>query len=120
MKNWDINPITGDYVMVGGAPTQTKSLKIPAYIRLKVKRGLWLYAPDAQYGSDYHLIKHQTNNNIIETTGISALQPLVDDGRASNITVETTDARRGGVALKTRIVDAQGEPEDIIFRPIGA
>lgn len=32
-QNWEIDPVTKDYVMKGGAPVNTDSLTIPAYIR---------------------------------------------------------------------------------------
>ena len=62
-QTWDINPVTGDYVMVGGQPSQTNDLNVPAYIRLKAPRqglrkrdgtpGGWMYAPDSKWGSNF-------------------------------------------------------------------
>ena len=46
---WDIDPVTGDYKMVGGAPSNTSSLTLPAYYRLKISRQQWMYAPNDKY-----------------------------------------------------------------------
>ena len=112
-QNWDLDPSTGDYVMEGGSPVNTESLTIPAYIRLKVKRGTWLYAPDATYGSDLYLIKKRRTTQSptnVETAAAAALQPLLDDGRASEIDVTAIVATRNAVGLQTTIIDARGEP----------
>ncbi len=122
MKNWSINPQTGDYIMQGGAPIETPSLQIPAYIRLKVKRNNWLYAPNSDYGSDFFLLKKKQaglDASTIETVAERALQPIVEDGRANSITVETQDTSRSGIEMKTTIVDAKGEPEEIVFKTLG-
>lgn len=122
MKNWNLDPKTGDYVMENGAPEQTGSLKIPAYIRLKTRRNQWLYAPNNDYGSDYYLLRKKQANldaSTIEAIGERALQPLVDDGRANEITIQTTGTTRTGIEMKTQIIDAAGEPEDITFSRLG-
>ena len=119
-QNWNQNPASGDYVMVKGAPEQTDSLTIPAYIRLKTKRLTWLYAPDTSYGSDFHLIKKRRtdqNPTLIENVAASALQPIVDDGRAREISVTTTVATRSGVGLETKIADASGQNIERLVLP---
>ncbi len=123
MKNWQIDPSTGDYVMSGGAPVETASLQNPAYVRLKVKRKTWLYAPDEAYGSDLYLIKKRrtdgSQNSLVENTAARALQPLIDDGRASEINVTTTQAARNGVGLEVDLTDAEGNSDQISLNPIG-
>lgn len=122
MKNWHLDPNTGDYVMENGSPKQTESLQVPAYVRLKVRRNQWLYAPDNDYGSDYYLLKRKQGNldaSTVEAVGARALQPLISDGRANQITVDTLDTARGGIQMKTQIIDAAGEPEEIIFSRLG-
>ena len=122
MKNWTIDPKTGDYVMNGGSPIETSSLQVPAYIRLKTRRSNWLYAPDSDYGSDYYLLRKRQgvlDASTVETIGERALQPIVDDGRASEITVQTSQTARHGIAMETKIVDAKGEPEEITFVGLG-
>jgi phage gp46-like protein len=115
-KSWDLDPKTGDYIMQGGSPVETDSLRIPAYIRLKVRRAEWLYAPDDDYGSDFHLIKKRKSTDDasnLEAIGARALQPIADDGRASLITVDTIAVSRHNVGLRTEIEDAGGEVETL-------
>lgn len=115
-QGWDIDPKTGDYKMTGGAPIQTDSLKIPAYYRLKIKRAGWLYAPADDYGSDFHTVKKRRTSDdasLIEAIAARALQPMVDDGRASTITIATTVVARNAVGLETEIFDARGRIETL-------
>jgi phage gp46-like protein len=121
-QNWDRDPITGDYLLQGGSPKQTDSLRIPAYNRLKVKRGTWLYAPDSSYGSDFYTISKRPTENAnarLENIGLAALQPMLDDGRASEIDVTLTENQRSASFLKVDIVDAAGELETETFTGLG-
>ena len=121
-KNWNLNPETGDYVLVGGAPENVETLKIPAYIRLKTKRQKWMYAPDLNYGSDLYLIVRKKNGETssqVEDTSAKALQPIVDDDRATSIEVETTQEARHALGLKITVTDAGGRTENIDIKPLG-
>lgn len=117
-KSWDIDPSTGDYIMdEQGKPKQTDSLKIPAYFRLKAKRGLWLFAPDPTWGNVTPL-KNRKNaiRNQLEITeeARSALQPILDDGRAQVIDVQlntTATRNRNSAAYEVGIVDADAKAE---------
>ena len=121
MNNWDLDPKTGDYVMQGGAPKNTESLAIPAYFRLKISRNRWLYAPDTDYGSDFHLIKKRKTNgdaSDIENIAARALQPLIDDGRAQSITIRAQQQVRHGVGIQVNIVDQEGDVQELEFVPL--
>ena len=122
MKNWKIDPVKKDYVMSGGSPVETESLTIPAYIRLKVKRTQWLYAPDDNYGSDFYLVQKQQTILApagLEAIGSKALQPIVDDGRAKSIDITADQIARHGVSLQTVIVDADSQQEQVKFNQLG-
>ncbi len=122
MQNWNIDPVKGDYVMEGGAPEQTDSLKVPAYFRLKTKRQQWLYAPDENFGSDFYTIKKRPAENAnqrLENIAAAALQPLADDGRASQITATVTQNTRNATGLNVSIIDAAGEVEEQTFTGLG-
>lgn len=54
MQTWEVDPKTGDYVLVNGSPKETNSLKMAAYFRMRTRRDQWLYAPDNKYGSKFH------------------------------------------------------------------
>ena len=121
-QNWNIDPQKKDYVMQGGAPQQTDSLQIPAYIRLKTNRTQWLYAPDTNYGSDLYTVQRNrttSDPSFLEAIAAKALQPIVDDGRASQITVTTVTDFRNAVGLQTTILDAQGTPEEFLINGTG-
>lgn len=122
-QNWNINPQTGDYVMDGGAPEETNSLLIPAYFRLKVQRQTWLYAPDNSYGSDFATLKKNLTTggsaDRIEQVAAAAVQPIADDGRASEIVVEAKGLARHGAELQVTITDAAGNVEETTFKGLG-
>lgn len=122
MQSWDINPKTGDYVMVKGTPVETNSLRVPTYFRLKIKRQQWMYAPDSKYGSDFYTLKKVPPNNaaqVLENVGAAALQPIANDGRASSIEVVADAISRNGAALTATIIDASGQEEVVTFPGIG-
>ncbi len=122
MQSWKIDPSTGDYVIENGSPVETDSLTIPAYFRLKAKRGRWLNAPDTNWGSDFYTITKRPSENAnqrLENIAVSALQPLVDDGRADSVEVNVLTASRGSAGLETKIVDASGEVETETFKGLG-
>ena len=121
-QSWNIDPSTGDYIMVGGAPEQTNSLQVPAYFRLKTKRTRWLYAPDNKFGSDFYLIKKRPSRNSnqrLETIAEVALRPIIDDGRANSVDAVVTENVRGGTGMDVTIVDASGRTEVQTFKGLG-
>lgn len=118
----EINPETGDYVVVDGKPVIDESLKQPAYIRMKAKRNTWMYAPDDKWGSDFHLIKKSRTTQAATreiNTAEKSLDPLIDDGRAADVLVEVSSRVRGQTQLKTTITEEVGEAEQTILIPIG-
>lgn len=121
--SWNVDPDTGDYVMdAAGKPVNNNDLKTPAYFRLTVGRTRWLYAPDTTYGSDFYLFKkkHLSNDpSTLEAVAQRALQPMIDDGRASAVTVNTTDAKRYQSDESVQITDAQGIPQSLSLDQIG-
>lgn len=124
MQSWDIDPITGDYILdpATGRPKTTNSLRVPAYFRLKIKRTQWLYAPDSKYGSDYYTIQKRpaaNANQRFENIAIKALQPIVDDGRASQVAATVEVNTRDSTQLDVEIVDATGEVEPVTFNGLG-
>jgi phage gp46-like protein len=121
-QTWDIDPKKGDYVMDKGAPVETDRLTVPAYFRLKTKRTRWLYAPDQAYGSDFYAVLRRPSLNageVLEGIAIDALQPLLDDNRASEIEVSADEFTRFGAGLNVKITDASGEADTLNFPGIG-
>ena len=121
-QNWNIDPARKDYVLVGGSPEQTDSLTVPAYFRLRITVGQWLYAPDSNYGSRFAEIKKRPtgrDTSKIENAASVALQPILDDGRAVSITVETNSANRSSVGLKTVIERQRGVFDQLEIPSLG-
>lgn len=119
-KSWKIDPQTRDYVMTKGSPTQDDTLKTPAYIRLMAPRNNWLYAPNDKWGSDYYLMHKRVGDYAaVEEVATRALQPVIDDGRASDVEAVITDSQRGAAELKVNITDSSGIPEVFNFTPVG-
>jgi phage gp46-like protein len=121
MQSWLIDPVKKDYVLKSGRPVETDSLQVPAYIRIKTRRTRWMYAPDTDYGSDFYLIKKRRSTadaSIFENTAAKALQPIVDDGRSSGISVTTQVLTRGGVGMSIDITDARGQSQETQIVPI--
>lgn len=115
--SWQINPMTKDYVMTNGAPVDSDDLIYPAYYRLMVQRTRWMYAPDTGYGSDFYTVKkHFSPNEVNSLTDIAlkALQPMIDDGRASDIEATYgSSLGRNDAQLNITITDAMGQPQQL-------
>lgn len=123
MSSWRIDPKTGDTLMVNGSPVEDDSLIYPAYYRLKIKRSQWLYAPNTSYGSDFYTVKKRFNPNdtnpLINIANV-ALQPMIDDGRASEINASyTTPKSLNDTQLSVEIKDAQGQPQTLKLPAVG-
>lgn len=121
MQSWKVNPESGDYLLDKGRPVETNSLQMPAYFRLRTRRREWLYAPDDKYGSDFHTVtRNQTQNGptFIEALAEQALQPVVDDGRASEIEITGKLESRSNVSLEVAITDSSGKIERLVFTEI--
>ena len=121
--SWRIDPKTGDYLQVNGAPVDDPSLIYPAFYRLKIKRTQWLYAPDTKYGSYLYTIKKRFNpNDVNPVANIArvALQPIIDDGRASDASVTyLSPLGLNDIQLSAVITDAQGQPQTLNLPSIG-
>ncbi len=121
--SWIIDPNTGDYVMSGGAPTESEALIYPAFYRLKVRRTQWMYAPDSSYGSDFYTLKKRfTALAVNPTIGIAekALEPLVEEGLASEVIVtQLPSSGRNDIQMDINLVDAQGEEESLLLPMVG-
>ena len=122
MQTWNLDPTTGDYVMTNGAPQQTDSLLVPAYIRLKTPNTKWQYAPDTTYGSKFYTIKKrpsENGNQQLENTAVEALQPMVDDGRALSATAQVVTFSRSSAGMNINLVDASGGEQEQTFPSLG-
>jgi len=119
--SWFIDPANGDYVLQNGNPIKDESLQFPAYARLKIKKAGWMYAPNADYGSDYSTVRKRTNTSqtLLESIGKKALQPLIDDGRALDIKFELDQSSRNGELQFCSITEADNNLLSFELSPVG-
>lgn len=118
--SWLINPQTKDYVMADGAPMRDETLQFPAYVRLKVEKEAWMYAPSRDFGSSLSgtTRRQKTTPTLTRKLMEKALEPLLLDGRAVTIDVEVKNISRYGVDTDIVIVDASGQDQTLELRQI--
>lgn len=101
-----IDPLTGDY-----DGTQITHLGNAVYLRIKTPRGS--YWPDPSFGSRLHLLNREKDLARLarqaEQYAREALQPLLDDGRATRLEVQAV-RESGRLTLRVTVFDANGEP----------
>jgi phage gp46-like protein len=122
--SWLINPQSGDYEISRGNPIRDESLQFPAYARLKIQRQSWMYAPDADYGSDFSTVRKRTATTptLLQSIGTRALQPIIDDGRASDATfssVQNTSGNRNSEEMLCSIMDNDDNILSFELTPVG-
>ncbi|MAL02636.1 MAG: hypothetical protein CL536_11000 [Alcaligenaceae bacterium] len=103
-----IDPLTGDY-----AGQQIQTLANAVYLRLFTRVGSWW--ADPQLGSRLHELQRMKDVHRIyklaKQYSEQALQPIIDDGRASGITVTATRAQPGRCLLHIEVVDVSGRTQ---------
>ena len=101
----ELNPLTGDYT--GG---RIDHLQNAVYIRLVTPLGTWW--ADPAVGSRLHLLHREKDlarvGLLAEQYAREALQPIVDDGRATRLSVSAAQPHDGRVLLHVRIETARG------------
>lgn len=120
--NWLINPATGDYAIANGDPQRDETVQFAAYLRLKLQRESWLYAPDTGYGSDFARVKKRTANapQLLIAVAKKALQPLQDENRVTTIEVESNGSARHYEALDITLTERDGNVASFVFEPVGS
>lgn len=101
-----IDPQTGAYT--GQLTSASTALVNAAYFRLQTPLGS--YWADTTLGSKLYLLKRSkdtANKTVLaEQYATQALQPLLDDGRATSVSATATRVRTGWMALHITIVDS--------------
>lgn len=112
MDAW-LNPTTADYELLTDAVTRDPAdgLANAAYIRLMTPLGSWWQDPTL--GSRLHELVRQKDLNRIgvlaKQYAEQALQPILDDGRATEIEVSTDQPHNGRLNLLIEVTAASGE-----------
>lgn len=102
----EISPLTGDYTHL-----TIHTLQNAVYIRLTTPLGAWW--ADGRVGSLLHTL---TREKALDRIGLlaqqyaeEALQPLLDDGRATAIVVTHQPPENGQLFLSIQVTDNRGE-----------
>lgn len=102
----EISPLTGDYTF-----KQIDTLQNAVYIRLTTPLGAWW--ADGRVGSLLHTLQRE---KALDRVGLlakqyaeEALQPLLDDGRATAIEVSVSPLQHGSLSLFIHVTDHRGE-----------
>lgn len=105
-----ISPITRDYILQAGAPQRDPAdgLANAVYLHLMTPLGSWWQ--DANFGSKLHLLVRQKDLRrvgfLAKQWAQEALKPILADGRATNIEVETEQPHNGRLNLLIIVTDA--------------
>ncbi|USE78056.1 phage GP46 family protein [Cupriavidus gilardii] len=101
-----LDPTTADY-----AGRQTDTLANAVYLRLATPLGSWW--ADPTLGSRLHELKREKDVARVAVLARQyaeqALRPLLNDGRATAITVQTSRPRSGWLLLQITVTQASGE-----------
>jgi phage gp46-like protein len=103
----NISTTTGDYTS-----SRIYSLQNAVYLRLETPLGS--YWADPALGSRLYELKREKDVPRVRLLAgqysEQALQPLLDDGRAQSVTVETQQGPTGWLYLLITVVDSSGTP----------
>lgn len=112
MDSW-INPVTRDYVLLGGAAQRDPAggLANALYLRLTIQLGS--YWEDITLGSRLHELQREKDVArvaiLARQYAEQALQPVLADGRATQINVSTERPGNGRLHLLIEVLAASGE-----------
>lgn len=112
-----LDPTTGGYTLANGAliPDPARGLANAVYLRLMTPLGT--YWADSTLGSRLHELAREKDVPrvavLAKAYSEQALQPLLDDGRATAIAVETEQRHDGWLRLLVKVTDAGGR--DYLF-----
>lgn len=108
----EISPLTRDYTS-----KNIHSLQNAVYIRLTTPLGSWW--ANGRVGSLLHTLEREKD---VDRVGLlaqqyaeEALQPLIDDGRASDIQVTYEQLKDGHLILLIKVIDNRGQSFDFNY-----
>lgn len=111
MDIW-IDPATAGYQLAAGAPVRDPAggLANAVYLRLSIPLGSWWAAPEV--GSRLHELQREKDLSRVELLARQytqeALQPLLDDGRATAIEITTQRPHDGRLLMQIELTAATG------------
>lgn len=107
-----VDPVTRGYVLESGQLVRDLARGLGNAVYLRLKTPLGSYWADASLGSRLHELQREKDVARVAILARAyceqALQPLLDDGRALAISVDTERLHDGRLALAVRVTDAGG------------
>ena len=113
MSDAFISPLSGDYVIVNDVPVADPAggLANAVYLRLMTPLGGWW--ADPTLGSRLHELVREKDvprvQILAKQYAETALQPILDDGRAKSITITVEQPFYGRLNMEIEVIDARGE-----------
>ena len=108
-----INPATGDYDIVAGAPVRDPAGGLANAVYLRLMTPLGSYWRDTTLGSRLHELQREKDVGrvaiLARQYAEQALAPIVADGRATRIDVSTERPGNGRLNLLIEVTAASGE-----------
>ncbi|MES2237607.1 MAG: phage GP46 family protein [Pseudomonadota bacterium] len=112
-----INPVTRDYIIVQGAVVRDPADGLANAVYLRLMTPLGSYWADATLGSRLHELQRAKDLPRVELLArqyaAQALQPILDDGRATAVDISTERIKAGDatgrLSLLIEVTAASGE-----------
>lgn len=108
----ELSPLTRDYTS-----KNIHSLQNAVYIRLTTPLGSWW--ANGRVGSLLHTLEREKDvarvGLLAQQYAEEALQPLIDDGRASDIQVTYAQLKDGHLILLIKVTDGRGQSFDFNY-----
>lgn len=107
-----LDPTTGGYVLADGTLTPDPARGLANAVLLRLMTPLGTYWADATLGSRLHELAREKDVERVAVLAKAyceqALQPLLDDSRATAISVSTERKHDGWLRLLVQVTDAGG------------
>lgn len=108
-----IDPATRDYVLLDGTLQRDPANGLHNALYLRLTTPLGSYWADKELGSQLHFLRREKDvvriQRLAKQYAEQALQPILDDGRATRIAVTTEQPHNGRLYLLIEVEAASGE-----------
>lgn len=105
-----LNPLTGDYDFIESANTQDTADGLANAVYIRIMTPLGSYWQNTTLGSRLHELQREKDlqrvSILAKQYAEQALQPILDDGRASKIEVFTQQTHNGRLNLLIEVTDS--------------
>lgn len=107
-----VNPLSGDYELLDGRRVMDAAQGLANAVYLRLMTPLGSYWADADLGSRLHELQREKDlarvAKLAKQYAEDALQPIIDDGRATSVEVITQRPHDGRLLMLITVTDAAG------------